>query len=60
MYTKESFQQKLKERFPDEEIEVITFNGVKNPCSFKCCKCNNIFNRKQAEILLTKGRKHLC
>ena len=58
-YTKETFEEKCLEKMPDSNFKMIQFNGIKNPCSFLCLKCNNTFFYQQADKIIDRGRRGL-
>lgn len=37
--TKEIYEQRISERFPEQEYEILSFNGITNPLKIKCLKC---------------------
>ena len=58
-YTKESFKNKLMEKLPKSNFELLDFTGIKNKCSFKCLNCGNILEYKEADKLLDRARRGL-
>lgn len=60
MYTLESFQKKIDELYPNEKVKILEFNGVKQPCSFKCLKCGGTTAVAKGEVLNKKGKQFLC
>lgn len=63
MYTTESYNEKLSQIFPESEFEIIKFQGVKNPFSFKCLVCGTIHNYTQADKVndrYRRGLKNIC
>ena len=59
LYTKESFKNKLQEKMPESNFELLEFTGIKNKCSFKCLECGNILNYSEADKILDRGRRNL-
>ena len=58
-YTKETFEEKCLEKMPDSNFKMIQFNGIKNPCSFLCLKCNNTLSYQNADKIIDRGRRGL-
>lgn len=58
IYTKETFYQKLKQHFPDNEFEILEFNGAFKPIKYKCLKCGKIIEKSRASHLYEN--KSLC
>lgn len=54
------FQEKIKKRFPEEDLIVLEYTKAKEPCSIKCNKCGKIYNFKVAENSYRKNKKCLC
>lgn len=57
-YKKESFLQSLKDRFPNEPVEIESFSSNSGPITIKCLKCGKITTIQKANAL--KRRRHLC
>ncbi len=57
-YTKETFYQELKTRFPDNDFEILEFSGTSKPIKYKCLKCGRIIEKSRANHLYEN--KSLC
>lgn len=60
MYTKESFQKKIDEKYPQEKLEVTLFNGVGRPGVIKCLQCGEIYSLQNARNFIINGKKIVC
>ena len=59
MYNLKTFEEKANSLTPDK-IEVLNFEGVKKPVSFRCLRCGKISRVKKGEVLLRKGKTYQC
>ena len=57
-YTKETFYQELKQRFPDNEFEILEYSGTFKPIKYRCLKCGRIIEKNRASHLYEN--KSLC
>lgn len=57
-YTKETFQQELKRRFPQNDIELLDFNGTFKFLRYKCLTCGRIYEKTRANHVYEN--KTLC
>lgn len=48
----------LKELFPEEQIEILNFTGLKQPITVRCKKCGYEYTIQNASAL--KNKKYLC
>lgn len=55
---KKDYEQKLINKFPNEPVEILEFNGFTKECKIKCKKCGCIKKIKQAKKIY--DYKHLC
>lgn len=53
-----SFEQSLKDRFPNEDIEIIEYINNTSFCKYKCKKCNTTHTIEKADALWKK--QHIC
>lgn len=60
MYTKESFQKKIDEKYPQEKLEVILFNGVCYPGTIRCLQCGESYSLQRARNFIIDGKKVVC
>lgn len=60
MYTKEEFQNKINEKYPDESLEVISFRGVYYPGAIKCLQCGEVYQLSESRNFIIKQKKILC
>lgn len=58
--TLEHFENKLKEKFPNDNLTVLSFSKVNNPVKVRCNKCNHIYEYKQGTTLYASKRKTFC
>lgn len=58
--TKEEFELRIKERYPDERFELIEYTTISNPCKIKCLTCEHILAYPQAKNFLVKNKKAGC
>lgn len=56
--TKEGFEQKIKENFPNEDIQIIEYTKASSEGKYKCLKCGNTTSIYKMGDLLRK--KHIC
>lgn len=54
----QAFSQSLKDTFPDEDFEIIEYNGNVSSCVYKCKKCGTIHSITKATSL--RNKQHLC
>lgn len=55
-----NLEKKIKEKFPEEDIEVISFTIMKEPAKVKCKKCNTEYQLKRAENFVKSDKKCIC
>lgn len=54
-----SYSQKLQEKLPESNFKLLSFSGVKKPCSFVCLTCNNTLTYEEADKLMDRARRGL-
>lgn len=57
---KEDFIKKIKEKYPNENLEVLEYTGAKEKGTIKCNNCGNIYSLTNASNFLYKGKKKIC
>lgn len=60
MYTKDEFQNKINNKFPNEKLELTIFNGVCKPGTVRCLICNTEYTLKSAGNFLAENKKTVC
>lgn len=58
--SKEELLKRIKERYPEEEFEIINYTTMSNPFEIKCLKCGRILKYPQAKNFLAKNKKAGC
>lgn len=58
--TKEEFKKRIKERFPEEDFEIIQYDSVGKPGIFKCKQCNTNIEVKAAGNFLAPNKRYGC
>lgn len=58
IYDKESFEALLKQKFPNNDITVLSFSGTYKSISYRCNSCGRIYNKTRANHLYEN--KTLC
>ena len=53
-------EQRIKESFPNEDIEVIFYKDMKSKAIVKCKKCNTEYSLQRGENFIRKGKKCVC
>lgn len=57
---KKAYQEKINKKFPDEEIQILEFNGAKGKLKVKCLKCGSIYEYQYGENILLAHKKRVC
>lgn len=52
------YEEEIKIAFPKEQVDILSFTGVKKPITVRCKKCGYIRTIQNASLL--KREKHLC
>jgi hypothetical protein len=55
-----SLERKIKERFPNEDIEVLNFTIMKEPATVKCIRCGQTYTLSHAENFVRKAKTCIC
>lgn len=58
--TLEHFEKKLQEKFPNDNLTVLSFSKANNPVKIRCNKCNHIYNYNRGTTLYASKRKDFC
>lgn len=58
--TKEEFDRRIKQRFPEENFTILQFNGMGRPCEIKCENCGQIIQVNKASNFLAKNKAYGC
>lgn len=58
--TLEHFQNKLKEKYPNEDFKVLTYINTFSPATVKCRSCGNEYTCSRASNFYSKKKKCLC
>lgn len=58
--TIEQIYERLHNRFPEAEFEILEYNGINNPFSIKCLHCNTIMKNKHCGTFLRKQNFCQC
>lgn len=59
-YDKNTIQEKVKELFPNENLIVLNYTGMKNPCQIQCQQCGQIYDYVRADNALKKIKQSVC
>lgn len=59
-YTKDEFIEKLKDKYPKEEIKIIEFNGTSKKGIIYCNLCKKEYSIYRMGVLLKDSRKNFC
>lgn len=54
------FQKALKDRYPFDDLEIISFSHRSEPCDIKCKRCGTVFHFQRAAYALSKTREYFC
>ena len=58
--SKEEFEKRIKNRFPEEKFEVQDFNGLGKPAVIKCLNCGRIIEVSKASNFLIYSKAQGC
>lgn len=53
-------EKRIKEKYPNEDIEVIQYTKMADPATVKCKKCGNKYTLARADNFLRKNKKCIC
>lgn len=54
------FQQKLTNKYPNENLIVLEYNGARSNCTIMCKNCGTVYKYKHSGCALEKRKKVLC
>ena len=46
--TQEEFLSRFYQRYPEAQIKILSYNGIKNPCRLECLKCGKLYQKNSA------------
>ena len=55
-----NLEKRIKEKFPEENLEVISYKKAILPASIQCKTCGNIYTLQRAESFYLKNKKCVC
>lgn len=58
--TKEDISLRLKQRFPEEEFEIVKYDGTGKPAIFRCKKCGKDIETSKAVNFFAKNKRYGC
>ena len=58
--TQEEFARRVKNRFPDEEFEILEYHSTGKSLKVRCCYCNDIIEVSKATNFLVKTKAYGC
>jgi hypothetical protein len=59
-YKMNNLERRIKERFPNENIEVLHYTRMKEPAEVKCLNCGSVYQLKSAENFIRASKKCIC
>lgn len=59
-YSIKSFQEKINQKYPEENLTVLIFSGIKDICEIKCNICGKIYHYSTADSAVRRGKKVMC
>lgn len=59
-YKQLQYQKKINLKFPNEELQILEYNGAKGPLRVKCLKCKNEYSYDYGENILLKHKQRVC
>ena len=59
-YTINSFQEKINQKYAEEDLSVLTFSRIKEPCEIRCNTCGKIYSYSVADNAVHRGKKVIC
>ena len=60
MYNLISIQEKINNRFPQEDIQVVSFTKVKEKFVVRCSKCKTEYEFANADNVINGKKKNIC
>lgn len=58
--TLKDFQEKLNNKYPNENIKALKYTLKDKPATVKCLKCGNTYTLENAESFFNKDKKRVC
>ena len=58
--TLDEFNRRIKMRFPQENFEIIEYEGYAKPAKIRCKQCNKIIKINEAHNFLAKNKRYGC
>lgn len=56
----DEIKMRIKQRFPDEDFEILEYNGLGEPGKVKCLNCKKIIEITKFNNFLVKSKKYGC
>ena len=56
----QNFGSRIKDRFPEETFQILSYSGTGNPLSVKCENCGQIITVSKAVNFLAKNKAYGC
>lgn len=56
----QNFSSRIKDRFPEETFQILSYSGTGNPLSVKCENCGQIITVSKAVNFLAKNKAYGC
>lgn len=56
----ENFFKKIKDKYPDEQLQVLQYKNLNSLCKIKCVTCNKVYTFKRARSVISDNKKYLC
>ena len=56
----EEFDSRIKDRFPQEMFQILSYSGTGNPFSIKCQGCGQTITVSKAINFLAKNKAYGC
>ncbi len=54
------FEERLKNKYPNEDLSILEYRTTKKPGKIKCNTCGKIYSFKQMYSAITPKKKNLC
>lgn len=55
-----NLEKKISERFPNENLSVLSYQTMKEPAIVKCNNCNTVYELQKAENFIRNSKKCIC
>lgn len=56
----EDVQNKINDKYPEEDLVVLNYENMSKPCTIKCNKCGEEYTLKTAQSFFKKDKKRIC